>query len=28
MKAIAFDLETIADRTMMGILPEIKPSGR
>ena len=28
MKAIAFDLETIADRTMMGILPEIKPNGR
>lgn len=28
MKAIAFDLETIADRTMMCILPEIKPSGR
>lgn len=27
MKAIAFDLETIADRTMMGILPEIKPNG-
>ena len=28
MKAIAFDLETIADRTMMGILPEIKPNGQ
>ncbi len=27
-KVVAFDLETIARRSMMDILPEIKPSGR